>query len=165
MANRRGKGKVEAPAQGRGWGEFTGVALLALGILTLGGLFSYQTGATAWMGPVGHLLAGALYASFGMAAYLVALGVIAMGVQSLLGRGIDLTLSDAVGFTIATIAGCAASRHGSEPRVRGRLPRRVAGWLKLKCRVRSEAGLRSGLAQRLSHRAGGEIGRRTRFRS
>ena len=102
----RGKGKVEAPAQGRGWGEFTGVALLALGILTLGGLFSYQTGATAWMGPVGHLLAGALYASFGMAAYLVALGVIAMGVQSLLGRGIDLTLSDAVGFTIATIAGC-----------------------------------------------------------
>ncbi len=106
MANRRGKGKVEAPAQGRGWGEFTGVALLALGILTLGGLFSYQTGATAWMGPVGHLLAGALYASFGMAAYLVALGVIAMGVQSLLGRGIDLTLSDAVGFTIATIAGC-----------------------------------------------------------
>ena len=60
MANRRGKGKLETTASvgPRGWGEFVGVALLALGILTLGGLFSYQTGATAWMGPVGQLTPG-----------------------------------------------------------------------------------------------------------
>lgn len=109
MANRRGKTRTATPSNSgtaRSWTEFFGVALVAGGVLTLGGLFSYQTGTGAWMGPVGHLLASALYASLGMASYLVALGVLATGVQSLLGRGVELSLSDAVGFTIATIAGC-----------------------------------------------------------
>ncbi len=108
MSNRRGKTRTatQAPSAPRSWTEFLGVALVAAGVLTLGGLFSYQTGAAAWMGPVGHLLASALYASLGMASYLVALGVLATGVQSLLGRGVELSLSDALGFTIATIAGC-----------------------------------------------------------
>src|SRR5690349_19333305 len=105
----RGSAGKQAAAQGgvpRPWGEFLGVGLLATAILMLGGLFSYQTGGGAWMGPVGHLVAGALYASFGMAAYLIALGVLALGVQSLLGRPTSIGLSDAVGFTIATLAGC-----------------------------------------------------------
>ena len=108
-ANSRARSRAAvatASAGPRPWGEFLGVGLLAAGVLTMGGLVSHQTGVGAWMGPVGQLVAGALYASFGMASYLIALGVLATGVQALLGRGTDLTLSDAVGFAIATIAGC-----------------------------------------------------------
>jgi len=86
--------------------EFLGVALLAVGALMLGGLISYQGGDGTLMGPVGHLAAGALYASFGMASYLIAMGVLGMGVQALLGRGMEIGLGEGVGFAVATTAGC-----------------------------------------------------------
>ena len=50
----------------RPWSEFLGVVLLAIGVLMLGGLFSYQFGAGTLMGPVGRLVASALYAALGM---------------------------------------------------------------------------------------------------
>ncbi len=86
--------------------EFLGVALLAVGALMFGGLISYQGGDGTLMGPVGHLAAGALYASFGMASYLIALGVVGMGIQSLSGRGMEIGLQEGVGFAVATCAGC-----------------------------------------------------------
>ncbi len=86
--------------------EFLGVALLAVGALMLGGLVSYQGGDGTLMGPVGHLAAGALYASFGMASYLIGLGVVGMGVQALLGRGMEIGLGEGIGFAVATTAGC-----------------------------------------------------------
>jgi DNA segregation ATPase FtsK/SpoIIIE, S-DNA-T family len=86
--------------------EFLGVALLAVGALMFGGLVSYQGGDGTLMGPVGHLAAGALYASFGMASYLIALGVVGMGIQSLSGRGMEMGLGEGLGFAVATTAGC-----------------------------------------------------------
>ncbi len=86
--------------------EFLGVALLAVGALMLGGLVSYQGGDGTLMGPVGQLAAGALYASFGMASYLIVLGVVGMGVQALLGRGMEIGLGEGLGFGVATTAGC-----------------------------------------------------------
>ena len=90
----------------RPFSEFLGVALLAVGALMLGGLVSYQGGDGTLMGPVGHLAAGALYASFGMASYLIALGVVGMGIQALLGRGMEIGLGEGMGFAVATLAGC-----------------------------------------------------------
>lgn len=90
----------------RPFGEFLGVALLAVGALMLGGLLSYQGGDGTLMGPVGYLAAGALYASFGMASYLIALGVVGMGIQSLSGRGMEIGLGEGFGFAVATTAGC-----------------------------------------------------------
>ena len=69
------------PGIPRGWGEFLGVALLAIGGLMAGGLISYQFGDGNLMGPVGRLVASALYAGFGMAAYLIVLGVVGIGRQ------------------------------------------------------------------------------------
>ena len=86
--------------------EFIGVALLAVGALMCGGLISYQGGDGTLMGPVGHLVAGALYASFGMASYLIALGVIGMGVQALTGMRMEMGIGEGVGFAVATTAGC-----------------------------------------------------------
>jgi S-DNA-T family DNA segregation ATPase FtsK/SpoIIIE len=90
----------------RPFGELLGVALLAVGALMLGGLLSYQGGDGTLMGPVGYLAAGALYASFGMASYLITLGVIGMGIQSLAGRGMEIGLGEGFGFAVATTAGC-----------------------------------------------------------
>lgn len=90
----------------RGWGEFLGVALLAIGALMLGGLFSYQFGDGNLMGPVGRLVAAALYAGFGMAGYLIVLGVVGIGVKALLGQRMELNLGEGVGFSAATLAGC-----------------------------------------------------------
>ena len=56
-------------ASARPWGEFLGVALLALSVLLIGGLISFQAGDGLLMGPVGQLLATALYAVLGMAEY------------------------------------------------------------------------------------------------
>jgi hypothetical protein len=41
-----------------------------------------------------------------MASYLIALGVVGMGVQSLLGRGMEIGLGEGLGFAVATTAGC-----------------------------------------------------------
>jgi len=90
----------------RPFSEFLGVALLAVGALMFGGLLSYQGGDGTLMGPVGYLAAGALYASFGMASYLIALGVVGMGLQSLSGRGMEIGLGEGFGFAVATTAGC-----------------------------------------------------------
>ncbi len=90
----------------RPWGEFLGIALLAGGVLMMGGLLSYQTGSGTLMGPVGHLVATGLYASFGMAAYLITLGVFGMGIKALRGDGMEITLGEGVGFSVATLAGC-----------------------------------------------------------
>ncbi len=95
-----------SPSLPRPWSEFLGIALLAVGVLVLGGLWSYQAGDGTLMGPVGHLVAGALYAAFGMAAYLVALGVVAMGIKALRGQGMEVGLGEGVGFAVATAAGC-----------------------------------------------------------
>jgi hypothetical protein len=97
---------LRAPALPRPFSEFLGVALLAVGVLMLGGLLSYQTGSGTLMGPVGQLAATALYASFGMAAYLITLGVLGVGVKALLGQGMEITLGEGVGFSVATVAGC-----------------------------------------------------------
>jgi DNA segregation ATPase FtsK/SpoIIIE, S-DNA-T family len=99
---------ADSPPAGlpRSFGEFLGVALLAVGALMLGGLLSYQGGDGTLMGPVGYLAAGALYASFGMASYLIALGVVGMGIQSLSGRGMEMGLGEGLGFSVATTAGC-----------------------------------------------------------
>jgi S-DNA-T family DNA segregation ATPase FtsK/SpoIIIE len=94
------------PGIPRGWGEFLGVALLAIGGLMLGGLISYQFGDGNLMGPVGRLVASALYAGFGMAAYLVVLGVVGIGVKALLGHHMELRLGEGLGFSSATLAGC-----------------------------------------------------------
>jgi S-DNA-T family DNA segregation ATPase FtsK/SpoIIIE len=94
------------PGIPRGWGEFLGVALLAIGGLMLGGLISYQFGDGNLMGPVGRLVASALYAGFGMAAYLVVLGVVGIGIKSLLGHHMELRLGEGLGFSSATLAGC-----------------------------------------------------------
>ncbi|MEM6293882.1 MAG: DNA translocase FtsK 4TM domain-containing protein [Myxococcota bacterium] len=90
----------------RPWSEFLGVALFAVGVLMLGGLLSYQSGAGTLMGPVGHLVAAGMYASFGMAAYLITLGVFGMGVKALRGEGMEISLGEGVGFSVATLAGC-----------------------------------------------------------
>jgi DNA segregation ATPase FtsK/SpoIIIE, S-DNA-T family len=94
------------PGIPRGWGEFLGVALLAIGGLMLGGLVSYQFGDGNLMGPVGRLVASALYAGFGMAAYLIVLGVVGIGVKALLGHRMELNIGEGLGFSSATLAGC-----------------------------------------------------------
>jgi DNA segregation ATPase FtsK/SpoIIIE, S-DNA-T family len=90
----------------RPWGEFLGVVLLAIGVLMLGGLFSYQFGTGTLMGPVGRLVAGALYASLGMGSYLLVLGVLGLGVKALQGDAMELRSGEGLGFSLATVAGC-----------------------------------------------------------
>ncbi len=90
----------------RPWGEFLGIALLAIGVLMVGGLCSYQFGAGNLMGPVGHLAASALYATLGMGAYLLVLGVLGLGVKALLGETMEIRAGEGLGFAGATIAGC-----------------------------------------------------------
>ena len=111
----KAKDKSKAPARPakptsaglpRPFSEFLGIALFAVGALIFGGLVSYQGGDGDLMGPVGHLAAAALYASFGMAAYLVAVGVIGMGIKALRGEGMEIGLSEGAGFAVATLAGC-----------------------------------------------------------
>ncbi len=96
----------EASGLPKGWTEFLGVALLAIGGLMFGGLCSYQFGDGELMGPVGRLVAGALYAGFGMASYLVVLGVVGVGIKALLGRRMELRIGEGIGFSAATVAGC-----------------------------------------------------------
>jgi S-DNA-T family DNA segregation ATPase FtsK/SpoIIIE len=117
-AKRKSKNSAPGKAKSRGaadtglsgiprpWSEFLGIALLAAGAMMLGGLISYQSGEGTLMGPVGHLAAAASYAAFGMAAYLITLGVIGMGIKALLGQGMEITMGEAIGFTVATLAGC-----------------------------------------------------------
>ncbi|MEZ4381800.1 MAG: DNA translocase FtsK 4TM domain-containing protein [Nannocystaceae bacterium] len=93
-------------ASARPWGEFLGVALLALSVLLIGGLLSFQAGDGLLMGPVGQLLATALYAVLGMAAYLLALGIAGLGLKALLGREVELEIGESLGFAAATLAGC-----------------------------------------------------------
>ncbi len=106
---KRGAEQASKPAGGllpRPWGEFLGIALLAGGVLMFGGLVSYQTGSGTLMGPVGHIVATGVYASFGMAAYLITLGVFGMGIKALRGEGMEITLGEGIGFSVATLAGC-----------------------------------------------------------
>jgi S-DNA-T family DNA segregation ATPase FtsK/SpoIIIE len=105
-AKRAATAKVESAEIPRGWGEFLGVSLLAIGALMFGGLFSFQFGNGTFMGPVGQIVAGALYAGFGMAGYLIALGVVGIGFKALSGRRMEIRLGEGVGFSFATIAGC-----------------------------------------------------------
>ncbi len=90
----------------RPWGEFLGIALLAIGALMVGGLCSYQFGTGNLMGPVGHLAASALYATLGMGAYLLVLGVLGLGIKALLGESMEIRAGEGLGFAGATIAGC-----------------------------------------------------------
>lgn len=90
----------------RPWGEFLGIALLAIGVLMIGGLCSYQFGGGTLMGPVGRLVASALYATLGMGSYLLALGVVGLGIKSLLGEAMEVRAGEGLGFAGATIAGC-----------------------------------------------------------
>ena len=108
MAKRKRTPEPEVEPHGlpRGVGEFLGVALLAIGALMLGGLASYQFGDGMLMGPVGRLVAGALYAGFGMAGYLIVLGVVGMGAKALLGQRMELRIGEGIGFAAATVAGC-----------------------------------------------------------
>lgn len=104
----KAKATTQAPRRDftRPWSEFFGICLLVVGVLMLGGLLSYQGGHGTLMGPVGQLLAAATYACFGMAAYLITLGVLSLGVKALLGRALDITASEAIGFCVATLSGC-----------------------------------------------------------
>jgi S-DNA-T family DNA segregation ATPase FtsK/SpoIIIE len=90
----------------RPWGEFLGIALLAIGVLMVGGLCSYQFGAGNLMGPVGRLVASAMYATLGMGAYLLVLGVLGLGIKALLGETMEIRAGEGIGFAAATIAGC-----------------------------------------------------------
>ena len=72
----------------------------------LGGLASYQFGDGRLMGPVGRVIANAVYAGFGMAGYLLVLGVLGIGVKALAGLRMEIRLGEGVGFTLSTIAGC-----------------------------------------------------------
>lgn len=90
----------------RPWSEFLGVVLLAIGVLMLGGLLSYQFGAGTLMGPVGRLVASALYAACGMGSYLLVLGVLGLGVKALVGDAMEVRAGEGVGFSVATVAGC-----------------------------------------------------------
>ena len=98
MAKSKTSRRPEAAEPGipRGWGEFLGVALLAIGALMFGGLASFQFGDGTLMGPVGRLVAAALYAGFGMASYLIVLGVVGIGVKALLGHRMELQLGEGV---------------------------------------------------------------------
>ena len=100
--------RTREPVSGlpRPWGEFLGITLLAIGVLMAGGLCSYQFGAGNLMGPVGHLAASALYATLGMGAYLLVLGVLGLGVKALLGETMEVRAGEGLGFAGATIAGC-----------------------------------------------------------
>ncbi len=98
--------RTSEPGIPRPWGEFLGLALLAVGALTIGGLFSFQFGDGTLMGPVGTMVASALYSVFGMTSYLLAAGVLALGIKALLGDVVDLELGESLGFTAATIAAC-----------------------------------------------------------
>ena len=71
---RGARAREPSPGLPRPWGEFLGIALLAIGVLMVGGLCSYQFGSGNLMGPVGGLVASALYATLGMGAYLLVLG-------------------------------------------------------------------------------------------
>jgi len=109
--SKKTKGEPSATVQPRRgvprpWSEFLGIALLAVGVLMLGGLVSYQRGTGPLMGPVGELIAASAYAGLGMGAYLAAFGVIGMGLQALVGRGMEISAGEGVGFTMATLAGC-----------------------------------------------------------
>ncbi|TPV92995.1 MAG: DNA translocase FtsK [Myxococcales bacterium FL481] len=108
MAKKPGKRGSQQPAAGipRRWAEFLGVALFAIGALVLGGLVSHQFGDGTLMGPVGGIVASALYAGFGMASYLVVVGIFGVGIKSLRGVDMELRLGEGVGFTLATIGGC-----------------------------------------------------------
>ncbi len=109
MARNAKAAKREAPLSGgipKLWSEFLGVCLLALGLLVFGGLASFQFGHGRLMGPVGGLMANALYASFGMAAYIVALGIAGAGVRALMGKRVELHLSEGFGFAGAAVAAC-----------------------------------------------------------
>src|SRR5690606_5990029 len=103
---RHARRRESPPGLPRPWGEFLGVVLLAIGVLMLGGLLSYQFGAGTLMGPVGRLVAGALYASLGMGAYLLVLGVLGLGVKALVGDAMELRSGEGLGFSLATVAGC-----------------------------------------------------------
>jgi S-DNA-T family DNA segregation ATPase FtsK/SpoIIIE len=98
--------EVEALSLPAGVGELFGVVLLAIAVLLLGGLASYQFGDGSLMGPVGRFAAGALYAGFGMAGYLVVLGIVGTGVKALTGHSMELRLGEGLGFSAATVAGC-----------------------------------------------------------
>ncbi|MGB1276198.1 MAG: DNA translocase FtsK 4TM domain-containing protein, partial [Nannocystaceae bacterium] len=98
--------RTPEPGIPRPWSEFLGVALLAIGALTIGGLFSFQFGDGTLMGPVGTVVASALYSVFGMTSYLLAAGVVALGAKALLGDMVDLELGESLGFTAATVAAC-----------------------------------------------------------
>ncbi|MCA9635699.1 MAG: DNA translocase FtsK 4TM domain-containing protein, partial [Myxococcales bacterium] len=79
---------------------------MALSVLTVGGLISFQAGDGLLMGPFGLLVATALYAVLGMAAYLLAAGIAGLGLKALLGREVELEIAEALGFSAATLAGC-----------------------------------------------------------
>lgn len=108
MAKKQAKRGGSTPAAGipKRWAEFLGVALFAIGALILGGLVSHQFGDGTLMGPVGGLVASALYAGFGMASYLVVVGIFGVGIKSLRGVDMELRLGEGIGFSLATIAGC-----------------------------------------------------------
>ena len=100
------KAREREGASARPWGEFLGVALLAISVLIVGGLVSFQASDGLLMGPVGQLLATALYAVLGMAAYLLALGMAGLGLKALLGSEVELEILEALGFAAATFSGC-----------------------------------------------------------
>jgi S-DNA-T family DNA segregation ATPase FtsK/SpoIIIE len=103
---RGARAREPLPGLPRPWGEFLGIALLAIGVLMVGGLCSYQFGTGNLMGPVGGLVASALYATLGMGAYLLVLGVLGLGVKALLGETMEIRAGEGLGFAGATIAGC-----------------------------------------------------------
>ena len=110
--------------------EFFGISLLAAGIFVLASLLSYQAGDGTLMGPVGRLVAGALYASVGMGGYLVGVGVLLYGLAALSTKEVDVTAGEGLGFALATLAGCVLL-HVLFPdqRLRGYTPGGLAGEL------------------------------------
>ncbi len=78
--------------------EILGIFLLAFGIFSGLSLVAMHAGRTGMMGPGGAATASGLYALFGMAAYLLVVGVLAVSLRSFQARSL-VGITEALGFT------------------------------------------------------------------
>jgi S-DNA-T family DNA segregation ATPase FtsK/SpoIIIE len=95
----------EPPPASHRAGEFLGLILMALSLLTTAALVSLQFGSGKLMGPFGRMLALSLYALVGLGGYLLVLALAFIGLRFLLGRGGTPRLTIWLGYVGATITG------------------------------------------------------------
>src|SRR5579871_5847494 len=93
----------EKTGNGRGR-EVAGILVFAVALFLLLSVGSLQLGSGTLMGPCGAVVGIAAYALFGVAAYLVAIGLGALAVHLLRGRAVRLRSVETVGFVGGAIA-------------------------------------------------------------